>query len=78
MASRANEIGPDEVQINTPLRPCAVPPLAEETIAEIEKCFRDICGPNIAIDNVYKAQKKKVTSLSDEATLRRRGKTKAG
>jgi len=39
MADLAREIQPDEVQINTPLRPCNVKPLPVEILDEIEKKF---------------------------------------
>jgi wyosine [tRNA(Phe)-imidazoG37] synthetase (radical SAM superfamily) len=39
MADLAREINPDEVQINTPLRPCNVKPLPVETLDEIQKSF---------------------------------------
>jgi len=39
LADLAKEIKPDEVQINTPLRPCAVEPLPKKELDEIEKAF---------------------------------------
>ena len=39
MADLAREIHPDEVQINTPLRPCNVKPLSVEELDNIEKHF---------------------------------------
>ena len=39
LAKLAQEIKPDEVQINTPLRLCAVKPLTKEELDEIEKAF---------------------------------------
>ena len=39
LAALAREIKPDEVQINTPLRPCNVKPLSKEELDEIEKAF---------------------------------------
>ena len=39
LAELAQEIKPDEVQINTPLRPCAVKPLTKGELDEIEKAF---------------------------------------
>jgi len=69
IAQIAKEINPDEVQINTPLRPCRVKPLPEAEIDKIESYFQ---GLNTI--SVYKAERKKITPLSDEETLRRRGK----
>src|SRR4030042_516337 len=39
MAKIARELSPDEVQINTPLRPCGVEPLSPSEIASIRKEF---------------------------------------
>ena len=69
IAEIAKKIKPDEVQINTPLRPCEVEPLGEKEMKQISKCFK---GMNVI--NVYEKEKKEVSSLSDEDTLRRRGK----
>lgn len=71
IADIAQAIGPDEVQINTPLRPCGEKPLPAGKLRSI-KSFFDRHGLN-SID-VYAAEKKKVNSLSDGDTLRRRGK----
>jgi len=69
IARISREIQPDEVQINTPLRPCKVKPLSEAQLDEIEGCFN---GLNTV--SVYKAEKKNVDPISDEDTLKRRGK----
>jgi len=42
MARLAREIKPDEVQINTPLRPCKVKPLPMDELDEIEKAFKGL------------------------------------
>jgi len=39
LAELSREIEPDEVQINTPLRPCALQPLSEKELDDIEKSF---------------------------------------
>lgn len=75
IAEIAKEIRPDEIEINTPLRPCGVAPLPETALLEIENCFRVVCGKDISILNVYSAERKKVSSISGPDTLRRRGKT---
>ncbi len=64
------EISPDEVQINTPLRPCAVDPLGREELTRI----KDIFGGLNTI-SVYESSKKLVHPISDKDTLKRRGKT---
>ena len=69
MARIAREIKVDEVQINTPLRPCAAKPLQKQELDKIKRCFEDM-----NIFYVYNAEKKKVDSISKEDTLLRRGK----
>lgn len=69
IAGIAKEILPDEVQINTPLRPCGIKPLEEKELSEIKKCF----GGLSAI-SVYESRKKFVKPVSDADTLKRRGK----
>ncbi|MFH1868444.1 MAG: radical SAM protein [Candidatus Omnitrophota bacterium] len=61
-------IDPDEVQINTPLRPCGVKPLSRQDIKEIKSYFKDR-----DIISVYDAKKKKARPVSTEGVFRRRG-----
>ncbi len=70
MASLAEELSPDEVQINTPLRPSAVSPLPPEQVDAIGQQFSGLSG----VVTVYQASRPKVTPLNLEATLRRRPK----
>jgi wyosine [tRNA(Phe)-imidazoG37] synthetase (radical SAM superfamily) len=63
------EINPDEVQINTPLRPCESKPLSKEEIDEIKVYFKDM-----NTISVYDAERKQVEPISTEDTLKRRGK----
>ena len=63
------EINPDEVQINTPLRPCESKPLSKSEIDEIKEYFKDM-----NTISVYDAEKKQVEPISTEDTLKRRGK----
>ncbi|MBU1006999.1 MAG: hypothetical protein KKH08_05345 [Candidatus Omnitrophica bacterium] len=69
IAEIAKEINPDEVQINTPLRPCGVKPLSKTEMETIGNYFN---GLNVV--SVYEAEKKTVKSISSEDTLKRRGK----
>ena len=69
MANLAREISPDEVQINTPLRPCGAAPLSQSEMREIKKLFA-----GLYVVSAYEAAHKKVTPISTEDTLRRRGK----
>jgi wyosine [tRNA(Phe)-imidazoG37] synthetase (radical SAM superfamily) len=69
LADLAHEIEPDEVQINTPLRPCAVQPLSPEEISVIKEKF---VGLNPI--TVYEKEKKETSPVSSEDTLKRRGK----
>lgn len=68
MARIAEELSPDEVQINTPLRPCGVKPLTPEEISAIGRQFSGIKR----VVTVYQTPKPEVTPLSLEETLRRR------
>ena len=69
IAEAAHQIHPDEIQINTPLRPSAVKPLSLLSINKIKKYFK---GLNAI--SVYNARHKKVKPISSKDTLRRRGK----
>ena len=69
IAEIVREINPDQTQINTPLRPCEVKPLSEDEINDIASCFE-----GLEVITVYNANKKEVKPISDETTLRRRGK----
>jgi wyosine [tRNA(Phe)-imidazoG37] synthetase (radical SAM superfamily) len=69
IARIAKEINPDEVQLNTPLRPCGTKPLAKDEMTVLEGYF---CGLNTV--SLYKAVKKGVKPISSEDTLKRRGK----
>jgi len=70
MAKLAKELSPDEIQINTPLRPCPTKPLSSEEIATIRSQF---IGLNNVV-TVYEAKRPKVAPLNLEATLQRRPK----
>jgi wyosine [tRNA(Phe)-imidazoG37] synthetase (radical SAM superfamily) len=69
LAGLAKEVNPDEVQINTPLRPCRKRPLSKAEISRIKRYFQ---GLNFI--SVYDIYPKRVTSLSRKETLLRRGK----
>jgi wyosine [tRNA(Phe)-imidazoG37] synthetase (radical SAM superfamily) len=66
----AREINPDEVQINTTLRHCAVKPLSKKELNNVKKYFS---GLNVI--SVYDISKKTVRPISSTNTLKRRGKT---
>jgi len=67
MASSARRLSPDEVQINTPLRPSPASPLSRERLAEVKEAFADL--PAVS---VYEAVPPSVQPLSREETVRRR------
>ena len=69
IADITREIKPDEVQLNTPLRPCRIKPLTETEMNTIEEYFS---GLNVT--SVYKAEKRRVNPISSKDTLKRRGK----
>jgi len=68
MADIARDIGPDEVQINTPLRPNRVKPLTKSELADIKKQFSGL--PRVV--TVFEAPRPEVTPLDAAETLRRR------
>ncbi|MGQ9493069.1 MAG: radical SAM protein [Anaerolineae bacterium] len=67
MAALARTCYPDEVQLNTPLRPCPVHPLSVSEMAAIEAEFA-----GLLTRNVYAAERPPVTPLDTQATRRRR------
>lgn len=69
IARMAKEIAPDEVQLNTPLRPCSARPLSKKEMDVIKLYFK-----GMRVVCVYDARKKKVDAISKADTLRRRGK----
>lgn len=69
MAALAGEIEPDELQLNTPLRPCGVKPLKPEEMVEIKAAFSGFGGRAVM---VYDAPRPIVTPMNMEETLRRR------
>ena len=68
MAGIAEWLSPDEVQINTPLRPCAVKPLSREDISVMRHAFSTLKG----VVTVYEAPRPEVIPLDLQQTLRRR------
>jgi wyosine [tRNA(Phe)-imidazoG37] synthetase (radical SAM superfamily) len=67
MAALATRLSPDEVQLNTPLRPCPITPLSPQEMAMVEGEF---AGLNAI--GVYESPKPEVVPLNLEETLRRR------
>jgi wyosine [tRNA(Phe)-imidazoG37] synthetase (radical SAM superfamily) len=68
MAEIAGRLSPDEVQINTPLRPCGVKPLSPGELAAIEREFSNFQN----VFTVYEALKPEVVPFDMAETLRRR------
>jgi wyosine [tRNA(Phe)-imidazoG37] synthetase (radical SAM superfamily) len=71
LAAIASRLSPDEVQINTPLRPCPIAPLSAGEIAAIREEFRML--PNVV--TVHDAVRPEVSPLDLAATRRRRPET---
>ena len=65
------EINPDEVQINTPLRPCESKPLSKEEIDEIKVYFKDM-----NTISVYDAEKNRLNQSVQKTRLKEEGKFK--
>ena len=68
MVRIAEQLSPDEVQLNTPLRPCAVKPLPPEDISAIRQAFSRFRN----VLTVYETTRPEVTPLSLKETQRRR------
>lgn len=66
LAELAREIQPDEVQINTPLRPCNIQPLSKEDLDEIEKTFT-----GLSTLSVYNSPKPKTNPLDMRELIKR-------
>jgi len=67
LARLARAMAPDEIEVNTPLRPCAVEPLPPDALAEIMTAFE---GLNAV--SVYEATRPEVRPLDIKETLQRR------
>ena len=70
MARVAEQLSPDEVQLNTPLRPCAAKPLPPEDISAIRQTFSGFRN----VLTVYEVLRPEVTPLNKGETRRRRPK----
>jgi len=69
IAKIVSKIKPDEVQINTPLRPCSIKPLTEKQLTNIEKNFKD---KGLKTISVYQSTKPKTSPLDKMDLLKRR------
>lgn len=68
MARIAKQLLPNEVQINTPLRPCAVQLLSPQEITTIRQAFSGLKG----VITVYEVPRPEATPFNQEETLLRR------
>lgn len=68
MAAIAGKLSPDEVQLNTPLRPSAVKPLIPRDIDSIREEFHGLKN----VVSVYEATRPEVNPLDLKETLKRR------
>jgi wyosine [tRNA(Phe)-imidazoG37] synthetase (radical SAM superfamily) len=68
MAKIAEQLSPDEVQLNTPLRHCAVKPLTRGDISAIKREFFMVKR----VVTVYEASRPEVVPFNVKETLRRR------
>jgi wyosine [tRNA(Phe)-imidazoG37] synthetase (radical SAM superfamily) len=73
IADLARAIQPDEIEINTPLRPSAARPLSEDELNEIKEHFRGLTA-----FTVYEKEKEKkdVQAFDEQATIQRHGNYK--
>lgn len=68
IAGIARDIAPDEIEINTPLRPSGVKPLTRESLDEIKKCFE-----GLPAKTVYEMARKTIDPIHMEDTIKRHG-----
>lgn len=68
MAEIAKKIKPDEIQINTPLRPCRVKPLTRSEVKKIKKEFSGFKN----VISVYEARKPRVHPINIEEIKKRK------
>lgn len=61
-------LNPDEVQLNTPIRPCSVPPLSRDRLIKAKKFFKDV--PVISCYDVPESQ---TIPLNEQSTALRHG-----
>ncbi|MFH1790496.1 MAG: radical SAM protein [Candidatus Omnitrophota bacterium] len=71
IADLARKIKPDEIQINTPLRPTSVDSLSREEVERIKGYFK-----GFKVISVYDRPEGAVRPVSEEDTLKRRGPRK--
>lgn len=72
IAGAVKTLGPDEVQINTPLRPCAVRPLSPSELSQISRHFPMFQH----VVSVYEAPRPVVEALDAQQTALRRPERK--
>jgi len=73
MACLAADINPDEIELNTPLRPCRVAALSEAQMRIIQKDFQ-----GLPVTMVYERARRTVEAMDAQETRRRHGDYQQG
>ena len=73
LAALARKLRPDEVQMNTPLRPSPTPPLPPPVLTGVARVF-----DGLPVRQVYEVTKPEVRILDPLATRRRRPEAAPG
>lgn len=73
IARLAGQLGADEIQINTPLRPSAARALSKEELRKIKGYFIRECGSKVKVVSVYDSAGFRVKPINRSDTLKRRG-----
>ena len=68
IAHVVSQLGADEIQLDTPLRPSAVKPLSRQSIQWAQKYFKDL-----PIISVFDAPLKECKPIDERATIKRHG-----
>jgi len=71
MADLARGLDPDEIQINTPLRPGGAAPLTEPELLEIKAFFK-----GLPVTTVFEAERRQVQPFEERGTILRHGNYK--
>ena len=71
LAKLAEDINPDQVELNTPLRPSAVKPLSKKEMDEIKPFFK-----NFSVVSVYDVDPRNIDAWDEKETMLRHGQYK--
>ena len=71
IAGLIHDIGADEIELNTPLRPSFARPLSEAEMTGLKQSFQ-----GLPVKTVYELERQEALALDERATMRRHGNYK--